>query len=110
MAGIEIDELKPGYKNIKLQPIPGGNLGFVRASLETPYGRVRSEWEIRDGRIEYLVTIPPNTTADLILPRAGQKPVTENGRALGSSEIRPAGEHATLSRGSGEYRFSWSWN
>jgi alpha-L-rhamnosidase len=107
VAGIETDEQKPGYKNFKLEPTPGGKFSFVKASFESVHGEIRSEWEIKDGVMNYYVKIPPNTTADIRLPRAAGKTITVNGNTLSAS--RPEGEFVTLSKGSGEYKFSWAW-
>ena len=49
MAGIEIDEAAPGYKHVLIQPRPGGGFTSVKASHETPYGKVASAWTL-DGR------------------------------------------------------------
>jgi alpha-L-rhamnosidase len=52
MAGIDVDEAAPGYKHILIQPRPGGGFTSVKASHETPYGKVASAWTIADGRFE----------------------------------------------------------
>lgn len=72
VAGIEIDPSAPGYKHAILRPQPGGGLTFVRATLETLYGRLTSEWKLENDRFEYTVTVPPNTTAAVTLPCDGQ--------------------------------------
>jgi alpha-L-rhamnosidase len=107
VAGIETDDQKPGYKNFRLQPSPGGKFSFVKASFESAHGQIRSEWEIKDGRMNYFVKIPANTTADITLPKAAGKAITMNGKPLAGS--RQDGEHVTLAKGSGEYNFTWAW-
>jgi alpha-L-rhamnosidase len=107
VAGIETDDQKPGYKSFKLEPVPGGKFSFVKASFDSPHGEIRSGWEIRDGVINYTVKIPANTTADIRLPKAGGKTVSMNGKPL--TGLRQEGEHASLSKGSGEYSFTWAW-
>lgn len=68
-AGIETDDEKAGYKHIIIQPQPGGSLTFVKAQLETMYGKVKSAWEIKDETFALNVEIPPNTTAVIKLPQ-----------------------------------------
>ena len=64
----------PGYRQITFQPIPGR---FSSASTRhiTPYGPAACAWEIADGKIKVAVEVPPNTTAQVILPGdAGEGP------------------------------------
>jgi alpha-L-rhamnosidase len=68
VAGIGIDESRPGYKHILIAPRPGGGLTFAKASVESVYGRVASGWEIRDGRFELKIEVPANTTATVKMP------------------------------------------
>ena len=68
VAGIRIDETNPGYKHILIAPRPGGGLTFAKAAVESQYGRVASEWQIKDGNLKLQVTIPPNTTATVTMP------------------------------------------
>ena len=68
VAGIGIDEARPGYKHILIEPRPGGGLTFARASVESLYGRVSSGWEIADGKMTLKIEIPPDTTATVKMP------------------------------------------
>lgn len=68
VAGIQIDEENPGYKNIIIDPHPGEGLTHARAALKTMYGMVSSFWEIVDDQCFLEVTVPPNSTADVIFP------------------------------------------
>src|SRR4030042_1441831 len=63
-----IDLLKPGYKEILIQPHPVKKLEFSKASLESPYGTIASGWERKDGKVYFTVKIPANTNAKIILP------------------------------------------
>ena len=92
MAGIDIDEAAPGYKHVLIQPRPGGGFTSVKASHETPYGKVASAWTLADGRFELAVEVPPNTRATVRLPKAQLASVTEGGKALadGNGVIGPA--------------------
>jgi alpha-L-rhamnosidase len=110
MAGIEIDEAAPGYKHILVQPQPGGGFTRVKASHNTMYGRVVSEWTLSDDKFELVVEVPANTRATVRLPRAQLAQVTESGQALtnrpGISNSRQDGESVTVEIGSGRYLFA----
>jgi len=68
VAGIQIDEGKPGYKHIVIEPRPGGGLTHAKASLETMYGLVAAGWEKTGKHLTVKVQIPANTTATVKLP------------------------------------------
>ena len=80
VAGIELDAGKPGYKHLIIRPRPpvsnkdgeGGELTWARGELLTRYGRAACSWKRRGARLSVKATIPPNTTATVILP--GRKP------------------------------------
>jgi len=82
VAGIEPDATAPGYKHTLLRPQPGGGLTCARATLDTLYGVLSSDWKIENGNFEYTVTVPPNTTATVHLPREGR--ITLNGNSVSS--------------------------
>lgn len=71
VAGIDVDAAHPGYKHIILSPQPGGGLDYARATLQTPYGEVVSDWKHTGDTFTYAVVIPPNTRATVNLPITG---------------------------------------
>ena len=46
----------------------GGAKDVTQAAHESSYGTIRSEWRKEGGRFTWLVEVPPNTTARVILP------------------------------------------
>lgn len=75
LAGIE--PAVPGYAKIRLAPkfpsaeASGSNppLTWVKAHHDSPHGRIAVSWKkLDDGSLSYEATVPPNTTAELILP------------------------------------------
>ena len=70
VLGIQTGESadEAGYHRIFLAPFWGGTLTFAKGEQETPFGKVASSWEKKDGSIVYRCTIPANTTARLTLP------------------------------------------
>ncbi len=110
VAGIEIDKTNPGYKHIIIQPHPGGELTWAKASHDSIYGKIASHWRIDSGVLFLDVTIPPNTTATVYVPtsdvgsiREGDKPAS---KAEGVKFTKVRGGKAVYKVGSGSYRFS----
>ncbi len=97
VAGIEADEAQPGFKHFFLMPMPDERTYFpagqeritsVKATHESGYGLIRSEWQrTDDGRVSYKATVPANSTATLYLPvLSGNDEITEGGKALEEAE------------------------
>ena len=104
IGGIELDS--PGAKKVRIAPHPGGGLTHARASLETPYGTLRSSWRLDDQRFVLDVTVPPNTTADVTLWGTTVEHVRESGQAPSGAAQR--GGDVVVTVGSGNYTFSVS--
>ena len=69
LAGINVDEEKPGYKNTIFKPQFASQLTFAKAEHMTSYGKVASGWK-RDGdSVQLKLTIPTNCTGRLVLPQ-----------------------------------------
>ncbi|MFS0722819.1 family 78 glycoside hydrolase catalytic domain [Paenibacillus sp. 1P07SE] len=105
MAGIEADPSAPGFRHTLIKPRPGGRLTWVKASYESLYGTIRSEWELQeDGTLKLQVTIPPGTTAEVHVPGRqvtvdGAQPAEDGDCRL----IRTGEEETVLHVGSGSY-------
>jgi len=82
IAGLAPDPEQPGYKHFFIQPHPGGPLNAARAELKTPYGQAASAWRQSGDTLIVEATVPPNTTATLVVPtRDGIAPnLTESGK------------------------------
>ena len=120
MGGIDIDETRPGFKHIVLQPIPDNRpevaagqerIDWVNASFPSCYGDIKSSWKKEnDGTVSYQVTIPANTTATLhlLLPTLDYV-VEESGKAAvkaeGVSSVTFMNGKAVLELQSGTYQF-----
>ncbi len=68
MAGINADENEPAYKHIIFRPVTDSRISFVKASLETRNGLVKSEWKTENGKTTYTFTVPEGCTATAYLP------------------------------------------
>ncbi|MFC5404373.1 family 78 glycoside hydrolase catalytic domain [Cohnella soli] len=113
VAGIDTDEARPGFKHIHVRPFPGEGLHYARASYQSMYGEIVSQWKIDNGKMQIEVKIPPNTTATIVLPNVLQEKVSERGRRLGDAEgVRVVALHdnqVTLELESGSYQFQYDW-
>ncbi len=97
IGGIDTEEFDgAGYKQSVIKPELGGGLSFAKTSLETPYGKISSDWRLDSGVFRLQVEVPVNTSASVILPAFGQ-----NRRTLDGVEI--SGDRVRL--GSGTYLF-----
>jgi len=83
LAGIR--PAAPGFKKILIQPTVVGDLTWVKAHFDSPYGRIASEWKIEGNQLTMDVTVPVNTTATIVVP----------GKNGGSHEV-----------GSGHYQYT----
>ena len=67
LGGIRPDPAFPGFKNILLEPFFVKGLDSFSCYHDGPYGRIASSWKRVNNKIEYKVTVPPNSTATLTL-------------------------------------------
>jgi len=113
VAGIAIDEEKPGYKHILIQPHPGGGLTNASAHIYSMYGKVECSWEIVKNQFNLIINVPPNTYATATLPHAKLEEIQESGKPLqNGSGIRSSvqdGDVVVLQLGSGHYHFVYKW-
>lgn len=72
-AGISPVEEVPGYGRVRIAPRPDERLGYVKASLETAYGLIRSEWRYEEDGIHYTIEIPHGVEAEIVIGGKTQK-------------------------------------
>jgi alpha-L-rhamnosidase len=73
LAGIGPEQ--PGFQTLHIAPQPVGDLTWVKASLDCPYGTVVSNWKLEGGDLLLDITIPANTSALVIVPTFGRSDV-----------------------------------
>ncbi|WVW82599.1 hypothetical protein I302_104610 [Kwoniella bestiolae CBS 10118] len=81
-----LSPLSPGWKNISIHPRPGGTITSAKTSHQSPYGKIGVEWEIREGVFHMSVEVPPNCTAEVIVPGSGQRETIGSGLRQYSSQ------------------------
>ena len=75
-----IRPLEPGYQRFTVRPeIPTEGLDFVSAHYDSIHGRIASRWDRLADGFRLHVQVPPNTRAEVILPRVPEPRVTEMG-------------------------------
>ncbi|KQB39932.1 glycoside hydrolase family 78 protein [Flavobacterium aquidurense] len=80
LAGIVPDDQNPGFRHFYIQPEIVGDMTFVKATYQSIYGKIVSEWEKKDGKLILKVEIPANTSATIKLPIAKDSEIKVNGK------------------------------
>ncbi|MDQ3855993.1 MAG: alpha-L-rhamnosidase, partial [Chloroflexota bacterium] len=66
---------EPGYRRLELRPTPGGGITSARARHRTPYGLAECAWSTDGHTMAVEATVPPGTTATVVLPASGADPL-----------------------------------
>jgi alpha-L-rhamnosidase len=101
LAGIKSDPDAPAFKHIIMKPVPVGDLTFVKATHNSPYGLISSKWHRDGNKFDWQIEIPANTTATIFVPAAKLK----NVKADGVKPVRFEDGRAIFELGSGKYHF-----
>jgi alpha-L-rhamnosidase len=114
LAGIKSGRENPGFKKIIMKPSFFNELDFVNASYNSVHGKIISYWTRTEDSIEWLVTIPPNTSAQVYIPVDKPDLIEEDGKELknspGVNNIQSERKHQMLEIGSGSYNFKFKSN
>lgn len=107
-----ISAIKPGYRKIRIAPHIDCGLTSVRTERETVYGRIVSGWKLNNTHVEIDVTVPENTTAEIVLPGAAGVRIQESGIRLETVQnilVSPdtGNENLVCEVGSGTYQFCY---
>ena len=112
LAGIHPDPAQPGLRHVILRPAIPDSLESFGAAIETPYGRLSTKWQHAASKLDWQVTVPPNSSATLELP-AWLNPrhdVREAGKTLGGDpdvSILPAADGSfRIGLRAGTYHFT----
>jgi hypothetical protein len=110
LGGISQTEKSVAYKEIVIKPEMVGDLTWAKASYQSSYGEIRSEWEKSGTSVKMNVTIPANTTALVYIPSAAGSVIKESGKDIsGAKDIQIIGEEngrKILKVGSGTFQFT----
>lgn len=109
LAGIQPDPAQPGFHHILMRPHVLGDLQWVKATHQSPYGNIFSHWRREGENFSWQIIVPPNSTATIWVPAQDAMRVTESGKptaeAAGVSFLRSEAGCAMFSIQSGTYHF-----
>jgi alpha-L-rhamnosidase len=100
VGGLDADREVPGFRRAFIKPLMDGPLAWAETSYDSGYGLFSVRWEKSGKDIKINVTVPPNTTALMVLPGTGA-------RTVGGIAFTPAAGGAQAELGSGSYSFSY---
>ncbi|MEX2335975.1 MAG: family 78 glycoside hydrolase catalytic domain [Fulvivirga sp.] len=103
LGGIKPDPNQPGFKNILLQPHFVQGLEAFDASYDGPHGTITSSWEKTNKRVKYSVTVPPNSSATLLLTIPEGKKIHKDDNITGMSVTAGGEERYQLEAGTYEF-------
>src|SRR5437879_11653219 len=81
-AGIDTVANDAGFHTILLHPNFDARLGKLDFSFASSYGIVRSAWSVAGRRVNWTITIPPNTSAELPLSTEMARAFRVDGKPL----------------------------
>jgi alpha-L-rhamnosidase len=58
----------PGYRRLRIAPVPGPGITSAAATHETPYGTASVAWAVDGGTFTLDLLVPPSCTAEVVLP------------------------------------------
>jgi alpha-L-rhamnosidase len=64
----------PGYRELRVAPIPGDGITSAACTLRTPYGHAACRWELDGDELTLALDVPPNSTATVVLPGSDDDP------------------------------------
>lgn len=103
IGGIKIDPANAGMKHFVIQPQAVNGLSFCKSSYNSPFGKIRSEWNrSENGNLEVLIEIPENSSATFVLPPGKIKVKYDSS---GSGVAKQVSGRYQIEFQSGVYRF-----
>jgi alpha-L-rhamnosidase len=105
LAGIAPHDAQPGFKLISFRPYFSPELKWVNASHQSMYGEIKASWIRKGNSINYTITIPANTSGEIVLPK--NKKLFVDGKTLSQSghvkKLNEKGDETKFVLGSGNY-------
>lgn len=109
LGGIQSDKTEVGFKKIRMKPVFPKGLNYVKASHNSPYGMIKSEWKRIGNELNWKVTIPANTTAKIYLPSEYRIQIIQiqnhSKKNMDESVLKKLNGSWISELGSGEYEF-----
>lgn len=94
VAGLAPVPEEPGYRKIRVAPVPVSGLRHASAAVDSAYGRVATAWRLDDtGTFHLELDLPAGTTAEVELPVSPASEVTVDGSASPAHVTLGPGHH-----------------
>jgi len=110
LAGIQVNENAPGFKKIVLKPYMPANLTWVKASVKTVKGTIKSEWTKNGQNYNLKIQVPFGSEATVYVLCSDENSVMEGNQAARNSKqfrfLKMEDNYAVFQLGSGEYSFT----
>ena len=75
---------EPGYRRVRIQPVPGEGVTWAKGALDTVSGRVEVSWSTgAGGALRLETTIPEGVPATIVLPDGTEHEVTGGSHTFG---------------------------
>jgi alpha-L-rhamnosidase len=108
-AGIDGSTEDPGFHRIVLHPQFDASLGETKATYDSSYGPITSNWKVDGNTTTWNVVVPPNTTSLLYFPGEVTTRILEGGKDIrqsaGVSLVLRDDHNAIYEAGAGSYSF-----
>ena len=88
-----IAPLAPGFRRVRIAPVPGGDVTWARMTYDSIRGPITSAWRLEDGLFRLEVTTPPGVTAQVRLPADDPAAVRARGNTLEEAGIAGVVSH-----------------
>lgn len=109
-AGIDESAEDPGFHRIVFHPQFDSSLGEAKATYDSVYGPITSNWKVDGKSIKWDVVIPANATGLLYLPGGEATKILEGGKDIrqsaGVSLVLRDSHNAIYQAGAGSYTFT----
>ena len=110
LGGIHVDEKDPGFKSIVIKPYAPDSLSWVKTSVQTVKGVVRSEWIRAIKNYKLKVSIPFGSEAIVYVFGNSLNQIEEGNISAKIAKnvnfLRMEGKYAVFHVESGEYNFN----
>lgn len=109
IGGIAPEAENPGYKRTIIRPRPGGKITYAKAEYKSLYGRISTDWSIKNDKFQLTTAIPVNTTALVYIPCDNVELIKESSRPAkdirGGRFLKVQDGSCVFEVGSGIYKF-----
>ncbi len=99
VGGLRPDADKPGYRHVYIDPQVPQGITWAKTTKESPYGTIRVDWELKDGRMIMDITLPVGVEASVVTPRNAV------GCTMNNKSIDPRKTHLPLRTGTHHVEF-----